>query len=79
MNKEDKDSSVGWTYSGKEEEWDGFDRRMTRYMRNKLDSFGENLWQGQIGNVEDFKKPDLRDHVLSVYNSLRVTKPKEAK
>ena len=43
MNKEDKDSSVDWTYSGKEEEWDAFDRRMTRYMRNKLDAFGEKL------------------------------------
>jgi len=59
MNKEDKDSSVDWTYSGKEEEWDGFDRRMTRYMRNKLDSFGEKLWQGQVGNVEDFNQQEL--------------------
>jgi hypothetical protein len=79
MNKDDKDSSVGWSYSGKEEEWDAFDRRMTRYMRNKLDSFGEKMWQGQIGNVEDFTKSELQNHVLSVYNSLRVTKPKEAK
>ena len=79
MTKEEKDSSVGWTYGGKEEEWDAFDRRMTRYMRNKLDVFGEKLWQGQIGNVKDFTKTQLQDHVLSVYTSLTVSKPKEAK
>ncbi len=46
MTKEEKSSSVDWTYNGKEEEWDTFDRRMTRHMRNKLDLFGEKLWQG---------------------------------
>ena len=42
MKKEkgDDDSSVGWTYGGKEEEWNSFDRRMMRFMRKKLDSFG---------------------------------------
>ena len=61
MTKDDKDSSVGWTYSGKEEEWDAFDRRMTRYMHNKLDSFGEKMWLGQIGNVEDFTRDELKN------------------
>jgi hypothetical protein len=79
MTKEEKDSSVGWTYGGKEEEWDAFDRRMTRYMRNKLDSFGEKMWQGQIGDLKEFKEKELQEHVLSVYNLLRVTKPKEEK
>ena len=79
MTKEEKSSSVDWTYNGKEEEWDTFDRRMTRHMRNKLDLFGEKLWQGQIGNVADFTSTELQEHVLSVYNSLTVTKPKEAK
>jgi len=75
MNKED-DSSVGWTYSGKEEEWDSFDRRMIRRMRQQLDTFGERLWLGEIQSVEKFDKPKLKDHIAAVYNALQVTKPK---
>ena len=79
MNKEDKDSSVDWTYSGKEEEWDAFDRRMTRYMRNKLDAFGEKLWLGDVVDLGPMDITTLKKHVLEVYNALSITKPKEAK
>ena len=79
MEKEDKDSSVGWTYSGKEEEWDSFDRRMIRRMRQKLDTFGERLWLGDVKSIEKFDKQELKDHIAAVYNALQVTKPKEAK
>ena len=43
MKEKGDDSSVGLTYSGKEEDWDSFDRRMMRFMRKKLDCFGEKL------------------------------------
>ena len=76
---ENKDSSVDWTYNGKEEEWDAFDRRMTRYMRHKLDAFGEKLWLGDVGDVASMQIPALKQHVLEVYNALSITKPKEAK
>jgi hypothetical protein len=79
MNKEDKDSSVDWTYNGKEEEWDAFDRRMTRYMRRKLDAFGEKLWLGDVGDVQAMTTTALKQHVFEVYNALSITKPKEAK
>ena len=79
MAKEDQDSSVDWTYNGKEEEWDAFDRRMTRYMRNKLDAFGEKLWLGDVKNVEQMGITSLKQHVHEVYNALSITKPKEAK
>ncbi len=39
----DESSGVNWTYGGGEEEWDAFDRRMVRYMREKLNVFGERL------------------------------------
>ena len=79
MEKEEKDSSVGWTDSGKEEEWDSFDRRMIRRMRQKLDTFGERLWLGDVKSIEKFDKQALKDHIAAVYNALQVTKPKEAK
>ncbi len=47
-----EDSSVGWTYRGVEEDWDGFDRRMIRFMRKKLDFFGERLWIGEIPELD---------------------------
>ncbi len=79
MANEDKDSSVDWTYNGKEEEWDAFDRRMTRYMRYKLDAFGEKLWLGDVKDVEKMGITSLKQHVHEVYNALSITKPKEAK
>ena len=74
-----EDGPVGWTYSGDEVDWDGFDRRMTRYMRKKLDTFGERLWMGEITGVESMSKNKLATHVLKVYQALRITEPKEAK
>ncbi len=44
MSKKDdtkKEDSVKWTFGGNEDEWDGFDRRITRWMRKKYDSMGE--------------------------------------
>jgi hypothetical protein len=57
----DDDSSVGWTYSGKEEDWDSFDRRMMRYMRKKLDGFGEKLWMGEIVDLAKLDKKKFAD------------------
>ena len=79
MAKEDKDGSVDWTYSGKEEEWDAFDRRMTRYMRKKLDAFGERLWLGEVKDIDHMGIIPLKKHVHEVYNALSITNPKEAK
>jgi hypothetical protein len=48
-------------------------------MRQQLDTFGEQLWLGEIQRVEKFDKPKLKDHIAAVYNALQVTKPKYAK
>ena len=66
MKKEkgDDDSSVRWTYGGKEEEWNSFDRRMMRFMRKKLDSLGEKLWMGeeQIWGTRAGSLPSSQDY-----------------
>ena len=76
MKEKGDDSSVGWTYSGKEEDWDSFDRRMMRFMRKKLDCFGEKLWMGEIVDLDKLDKKKFGDHVLEVYHALRITQPK---
>ena len=79
MTKDEKESSVSWKYSGKEDEWDSFDRRMVRHMRSKLDKFGERMWMGEIKELQGCDATTLKLHVAEVYNALQVTKPKEAK
>ena len=81
MSKEMKDESSGvnWTYGGGEEEWDAFDRRMVRYMRGKLDVFGERLWKGEIEDLSKLAKQEFANYVLMVYESLRIAQPKLAK
>ena len=81
MSKEMKDESSGvnWTYGGGEEEWDAFDRRMVRYMRGKLDVFGERLWKGEIEDIAKMAKPEFASYVLMIYESLRIAQPKLAK
>ena len=81
MSKEMKDESSGvnWTYGGGEEEWDAFDRRMVRYMRGRLDVFGERLWKGEIEDLSKLAKQEFANYVLMVYESLRIAQPKLAK
>ena len=49
-SKEEDESK--WSYDGKEEDWDQFDRKMTRHMLKKYDVFGERLWLGEIPKFE---------------------------
>ena len=64
-----EDSSVGWTYRGVEEDWDGFDRRMVRFMRKKLDSFGERLWMGEVPELKTLSKQKYTEYVQSTKQS----------
>jgi len=57
--KEEEESK--WTYDGKEEDWDMFDRKMIRHMVKNYDEFGENLW---LGNVKDFNTMEFREYDL---------------
>jgi hypothetical protein len=53
MSKESKEEDESkWYYDGKEEDWDQFDRKMTRHMLKKYDVFGERLWLGEVPKFE---------------------------
>ncbi len=74
-----EDSSVGWTYRGVEEDWDGFDRRMVRFMHKKFDSFGERLWMAEVPELDTLTKAKFTEYVLGVYQAIRITQLREAK
>ena len=57
--KEEDESK--WTYDGKEEDWDMFDRKMVRHMIKNYDEFGEQLW---LGNIKDFNTMEFREYDL---------------
>jgi hypothetical protein len=52
---------------------------MMRFMRKKLDSFGEKLWNGEIADCATLDKKKFGDYVLEVYQALRIVQPREAK
>ena len=78
-NKEDKNDSVSWSYSGTEIEWDSFDRRMMRHMRKMFDSFGEKIWLGHIPKICELKADELEKHCVEVWNAISVNNPGVAK
>jgi hypothetical protein len=54
MSKDETETDESkWTYDGNEEEWDNFDRKMTRHMLKKYDVFGERMWLKDIPKLED--------------------------
>ena len=71
-DKEEKEDSVKWTFCGEEDEWDGFDRRITRWMRKKLGSVGESIWSGEIPEIEYLSDEGLQDHCDRVLDALRL-------
>jgi hypothetical protein len=77
MSKEEE--SKNWKYSGKEEEWDTFDRRMMRYIRKKYDIFGERLWLGSVQMVTNDMDPyDFYDHCDDVMRAIEIYDSGEA-
>jgi hypothetical protein len=80
MSKEEE-SDKKWKYSGNEDEWDVFDRRMMRYMRRKYDIFGERLWL--VGNVpivsDDMDPYDFLDHCDDVMRAIETYDSSEAR
>jgi hypothetical protein len=70
----DENSKVVWSYNGAEEEWDSFDRRMIRFMRKRLDDFGEKLWLGEVLEVGKVKSnsSEFANHCVEVYHAISV-------
>ena len=81
MSKEDSEneSSSKWSYDGKEEEWDTFDRKMTRYMEKQYDVFGERLWRGEVQKCEDLNFREYEQYCIEVWRAIDVTDSKYAK
>ncbi len=50
-NEKDEKDSKSWSYDGSEDDWDTFDRKMTRYMSKKYDTLGEKIWLGTIPDI----------------------------
>ena len=71
-DKEEKEDSVKWSFRGDEDEWDGFDRRITRWMRKKLGSVGESIWSGEVPEIEYLSDEDLLDHCYRVLEALKL-------
>jgi hypothetical protein len=80
MTKEGESNESSWKYSGNENEWDVFDRRMMRYMRKKYDDFGEKMWLGEIEVVNDNMDPyDFLDYCDEVMKAIEVLDSSEAR
>ena len=79
--EKDENSTVTRTYSGEEEEWDSFDRRMVRFMRKKLDEFGEKLWMGEAPNVEKLThgSNEFAEYCVEVYHAISINDHRLAK
>ena len=70
--KEEKDDSTSWTFNGNECEWDGFDRRISRWMRKKFDSVGEMIWNGETPDIEYMSDDDLLIWCTSVLEAIKL-------
>ena len=79
--EKDENSTVTWTYSGIEEEWDSFDRRMVRFMRKKFDDFGEKLWMGEIPVVETLThgSNEYAQYCIELYHAISINDHRHAK
>ena len=81
INDKDKDKdedSSKWKYAGLEEEWDSFDRRITRYMRKRFDKFGEDMWSGFIPNIDSLSGESYGIHCERVYRAIEINNPTKA-
>ncbi len=69
MSKE-KEEFNDWKFAGVEGEWKGFDRRISRYMRKKLDAIGEKIWLGEIGSVFAMDQASYDTHCGTVMRAI---------
>ena len=65
--KEEDESK--WTYDGKEEDWDMFDRKMSRHMLRKYDVFGER-WLGEVPDFENMEIREYEKYCLDVWRAI---------
>jgi hypothetical protein len=78
MSKEEKELNE-WKFHGVEGEWEGFDRRMVRYMRKKLDAIGVKIWLGEIGSIFGMDQTSYDAHCGEVMKAIYCNDPSEAR
>ena len=67
--KDEKDSK-SWSYDGSEDDWDTFDRKMTRYMSKKYDTLGEKIWLGTIPDIAFIDEQEYIDYCTEVWHAV---------
>ena len=80
--KEDSDkeeSSIKWVYTGKEEEWETFDRRILRHCDKKYDMLGERIWYGTMPFVPDLDPIQYYQYCCDVWRSIESKDASQAK
>jgi hypothetical protein len=78
MSKE-KEETSDWKFNGIEGEWEGFDRKMVRYMRKKLDAIGVKLWLGEVCSVFEMDQAGYDSHCGEVMRAIYCNDPSEAR
>jgi hypothetical protein len=59
-----------WIYDGKEEDWDWFDRKMSRHMLKNYDVFGERLWLGDVRNFDTMEFREYEQYCIEVWRAI---------
>ena len=78
-DSEKEESSIQWVYTGKEEEWETFDRRTLRYCEKKYDMLGEKIWYGTMPFVPDLNPIEYYQYCCDVWRSIESKDATQAK
>ena len=78
MSKEEKEFN-DLKFHGIEGEWEGFDRRMVRHMRKKLDAVGVKIWLGEIESIFGMDQTSYSNHCAEVMRAIYCNDPSEAR
>ncbi len=73
VKEDDEESSrtkLNWSYDGNEDDWNTFDRRMQRFMRKKLGVFGENIWMGNIPDLNGMTPFEFDRYCMEVWKAI---------
>ena len=76
---QEKDSADNWKYSGKEEEWETFDRRITRYCEKKYDLLGKRFWNGTLPSIVGLDPYDYYEYCCDVWRTIEMKDATQAK
>jgi hypothetical protein len=66
-------------YTGKEEEWESFDRRILRHCDKKYDMLGERIWYGTMPFVPDLDAIQYYQYCCDVWRSIESKDATQAK